>query len=124
MSRKPRIDIRTQRVYDAPEVGDGTRILVDRVWPRGMSRERLNADLWLKEVAPSTELRKWFAHDPAKWTGFQTRYRKELEDRPEPVTLLLMAALEGPLTLLYSAKDTEQNQAVALRAYLQELASG
>ncbi len=119
-----RPDIRTKRVYEPASPSDGARILVDRVWPRGMSEERARADLWLKEVAPSTALRKWYAHEVERWPEFTRRYARELDERPEEVSLLLMLAAEGPLTLLFSAHDPEHNQAVALRSYLLELAAG
>lgn len=110
--------IRTKRVYDPPQPEDGIRILVDRVWPRGMTKARLQADQWLKDAAPSTELRKWFGHPPEKWAGFKTRYFKELDSKPETVQVLLDAAKSGTLTLLFSARDTVHNQAVALKEYL------
>src|SRR5580698_229985 len=89
----PRISIK--RVYDPPESQDGTRILVDRLWPRGLTKEKARVDLWLKEIAPSTELRKWFGHDPEKWTGFQKRYRDELKKNGEQVLRLKEAAAKG-----------------------------
>jgi uncharacterized protein YeaO (DUF488 family) len=112
------VDIKTKRVYAEADPNDGSRVLVDRVWPRGLKKERVAADLWLKEVAPSTSLRKWFGHDPAKWEEFKDRYFSELHDQPEAVAKLLEQAEKGHLTLLYSARDTEHNQAVALREYL------
>jgi len=112
------MDIRTKRVYAPPSPQDGFRVLVDRVWPRGMTKEQVQADLWLKEVAPSTALRKWFGHDPLKWEEFKRRYYSELNANPGGVAPLLEAAERGRLTLLYSSRDTEHNQAVALREYL------
>ncbi|MGR9046570.1 MAG: DUF488 domain-containing protein [Gammaproteobacteria bacterium] len=112
------MDIRTQRVYTAAHPDDGYRVLVDRVWPRGLSKERVQADLWLKEAAPSHELRKWFGHDRSRWETFKSRYFSELAARPDAVQRLLDEAANGRLTLLYSAKDTECNQAVALMEYL------
>ena len=112
------MDIRTKRVYNAKNSGDGYRVLVDRVWPRGMSKERVQADLWLKETAPSTELRQWFGHEHSKWETFKSRYFSELDAEPEAVGRLLDEAARGRLTLLFSAKDTEYNQAVALKEYL------
>ena len=109
-----------KRVYEAPNVTDGRRILVDRVWPRGMTKERLRADLWLKSVAPSMGLRKWFNHDPARWDGFKKRYFAELDQNPEDVTTLIDAVNNGTVTLLFSAKDGERNQAIALKEYLSE----
>lgn len=110
--------IRTRRVYEAPKKSDGLRILVDRLWPRGISKRRLRADLWLKSVAPSTELRKWFKHELSRWNGFKKRYFLELDQNPEGVDKLMNAVQNGPVTLLYSAKDATCNQAVALKEYL------
>jgi uncharacterized protein YeaO (DUF488 family) len=110
--------IKLKRVYEEPAKTDGTRILVDRLWPRGLTKEKAHVDLWLKEVAPSTALRKWFAHDPAKWTEFKTRYRAELRQNPDPLTLLKQAAAKGSATLLYGAKDEEHNEAIVLQALL------
>jgi uncharacterized protein YeaO (DUF488 family) len=112
------MDIQTKRVYEVASPDDGFRVLVDRIWPRGMTKERAGADLWLKEVAPSTELRKWFHHDRSKWEEFKERYTAELDANPQAVGKLLDAAARGRLTLLYSAKDSEDNQAVVLREYL------
>lgn len=111
-------EIRTKRVYEEASSRDGFRVLVDRVWPRGMTKEHAHADLWLKEAAPSTELRKWFSHDPAKWKEFKSRYFSELDEHPDAVKALLDKAENKQLTLLFSAQDTEHNQAVALREYL------
>ncbi len=110
--------IRTKRVYETPEAADGRRILVDRVWPRGMTKKRLRADIWLKTVAPTTELRNWFNHDPSKWNGFKKRYFLELDRNLEEVGPLIAAAKQGHVTLLYSAKDKDHNQAIALKEYL------
>jgi uncharacterized protein YeaO (DUF488 family) len=110
--------VKLKRVYEAPAKDDGTRILVDRLWPRGLTKEKARVDLWLKEVAPSTELRKWFAHDPAKWTEFKTRYRAELKQNHEQIALLKAAVAKGPATLLYGAKDQEHNEAIVLRELL------
>lgn len=112
------IDIRTRRVYDSAHADNGFRVLVDRVWPRGMTKEQVQASLWLKEVAPSTSLRKWFRHDRAKWDEFRTRYFTELGEQTEAVEQLLLQARQGTLTLLYSAREREFNQAVALKEYL------
>lgn len=112
------MDIATKRVYDPAGPQDGFRVLVDRVWPRGMTKEQVQADLWLKDVAPSTALRTWFAHDPSKWGEFKKRYFAELDARRESVTRLLDAAAKGRLTLLFSARDLSHNQAVALKEYL------
>jgi uncharacterized protein YeaO (DUF488 family) len=111
-------DIRTKRVYDPADRHDGFRVLVDRVWPRGITKQRLHADLWLKEAAPSTTLRKWFGHDPSRWVAFKSRYFSELDRKPEAVARLLDQAAKRRLTLLFSARDAEHNQATALREYL------
>ena len=103
-----------KRVYAEPAPSDGTRILVDRLWPRGLTKEKAHVDLWLKDVAPSTELRKWFAHDPARWTEFKSRYRDELRKNGEHLAALKQAVAKGPSTLLYGAKDEEHNEAVVL----------
>ena len=110
--------IRVKRVYAPPEPGDGTRVLVDRLWPRGLKKTDARIDLWLKEVAPSPELRRWFGHDPARWPAFVRRYHAELAARPEAVQKLLELAASGTLTLLYAAHDEAHNNAVALKAYL------
>lgn len=110
--------IQTKRVYRAAEKADGVRVLVDRVWPRGMTRERLRADLWLKDAAPSAELRKWFSHDPGRWEAFKRRFFAELEGKPQVIQALLDLAAKDKLTLLFAARDTRCNQAVALREYL------
>ncbi len=112
------MDIRTKRVYDPATPDDGFRVLVDRIWPRGMPKERAQVHLWLKEIAPSTALRKWFGHDRSKWKAFKKRYFSELDAKPELVQRLLATAARGRVTLLFSARDVECNQAVALRAYL------
>ena len=112
------MDIRTKRVYEPTDSHDGSRILVDRVWPRGMTKEQVGADLWLRDVAPSTDLRKWFSHDRSKWGTFKSRYFLELDAKPEAVERFFDAAAKGRLTLLFSARDVECNQAVALREYL------
>lgn len=110
--------VKLKRVYEAPAKDDGTRILVDRLWPRGLTKEKAKVDLWLKEVAPSTELRKWFAHDPTRWSEFQTRYKAELKSNPEQVALLKKEIAKGPATLVYGAKDEEHNEAVVLQQML------
>ncbi|MBS1016317.1 DUF488 domain-containing protein [Acetobacter persici] len=112
--------IQVRRVYDAPSPTDGTRVLVDRLWPRGVSKERAALDLWLKDIAPSTALREWFGHDPARWEGFCQRYRAELDANPACVEQLETLARKGPMTLLFGARNTEQNEAVVLAAYLRE----
>lgn len=109
---------RLKRAYEAPEPGDGYRILVDRLWPRGLSKSSARIDLWLKDIAPSAPLRKWFNHEPEKWTEFKTRYFSELDNDPESVKQLLSHMRQGKVTLVYGAKDEEHNQAVALLEYL------
>jgi uncharacterized protein YeaO (DUF488 family) len=110
--------IRIKRVYEAPSDADGQRVLVDRIWPRGVSKAEADLTLWLKEIAPTTELRKWFGHDPARWAEFRKRYRAELDANPDAVGKLRALAAKGKLTLLYGAHDTEHNQAVVLADYL------
>jgi uncharacterized protein YeaO (DUF488 family) len=110
--------IRLKRAYDSASNDDGIRFLVERLWPRGVKKDALRLDAWLKDVAPSTELRKWFSHDPARWVGFQRRYRAELKAKPESVKPIIEAARRGRVTLVYSSHDTEHNNAVALKAYL------
>lgn len=112
--------IKTKRVYEAAEPSDGERFLVERLWPRGMKKESLEMRAWLKEVAPSAELRKWFGHDPARWEEFQRRYRAELESRGQELEPLLEAARRNTVTLLYSARDTGHNSAILLKDYLEE----
>lgn len=110
--------IRIKRVYEPAEAQDDFRVLVDRVWPRGLTKEQVGAELWLRDIAPSTALRKWFAHDPSKWDEFKRRYFAELDRNPDSVRVLLKVARERTVTLLYSAHDPEHNQAVALKEYL------
>jgi uncharacterized protein YeaO (DUF488 family) len=111
-------NILIKRAYEEPDREDGTRILVDRLWPRGLTKEKAKVDLWLKDVAPSTELRKWFAHDPAKWTEFRSRYLDELKSNNGQVSLLRQEAAKGTVTLVYGAKDQEHNEAVILQRLL------
>lgn len=120
--RKPKIEI--ARVYDSPAADGSYRALVDRLWPRGVKKEDLHFDTWLKDVAPSSELRRWFNHDPERWHEFRKRYFKELEEKQELVSELLEAAQGTPVLLLYSAKDQEHNQAVALKDWIEQRASG
>ncbi len=108
-----------KRAYEEPLPDDGERVLVERLWPRGISKERAKLDLWLKEVAPSPALRQWFGHDPAKWEEFRRRYWAELDDNPLPVVSLRQKGNGRPVTLVYSARDEEHNAAVALREYLE-----
>ncbi len=122
MSPKPTIHLK--RAYEEPAPADGRRILVERLWPRGVTREAAHLDAWVKDVAPSPELRKWYAHDPAKWPEFQRRYRAELEDNPTGVEELRQAMGKGPVTFVFAAKDPERNSATLLRAYLLEGGAG
>lgn len=110
--------IRTKRTYDPPGRADGKRFLVERLWPRGMRKDQLAMDAWLKEVAPSTKLRQWFGHKPERWDEFRRRYEKELEAKPDAWSPILEASREHGVTLLYSARDIERNGAVVLRDYL------
>jgi uncharacterized protein YeaO (DUF488 family) len=112
--------LKTKRVYEPAETSDGIRFLVDRLWPRGIKKEALEMEAWLKDVTPSPELRKWFGHDPSKWEEFQRRYRKEFESNPDAWKPILEAAKRGNVTLLYSARDTEHNSAVLLKEFLEE----
>jgi uncharacterized protein YeaO (DUF488 family) len=111
-------NLRLKRAYDPPSSDDGTRILVDRLWPRGISKKKAKLDHWMKEIAPSTELRKWFAHDPKRWTEFRRRYAKELRGHSDLVAELRALARKGTLTLVYSAHDEAHNDAVVLRDVL------
>lgn len=119
----PPTTIRLRRVYDEPQCDEGTRVLVDGVWPRGLSKEEVGHDHWFRELAPSSALRKWFGHDPRLWAAFKQKYRKELreDDKRGRLDELAGMARSGPLTLLFSAKDTEHNQAVVLREVLGEI---
>lgn len=110
--------ITIKRVYDRPAKTDGYRVLIDRLWPRGVKRGPALMDAWLKEAAPSAELRRWFKHDPAKWPEFRRRYRLELEARPEPWAPILAKARRGNVTLLYGARDLRHNNAVVLREFV------
>jgi uncharacterized protein YeaO (DUF488 family) len=113
--------IAVKRVYEPVGERDGTRILVERLWPRGVRKDALLLDAWLKDVAPSTALRRWFGHDPARWQEFCARYAAELDARPEAWAPIVQADRSGTVTLLYSAHDTQHNNAVALKAYLESL---
>jgi uncharacterized protein YeaO (DUF488 family) len=111
--------INLKRVYDPPKKTDGKRFLVERLWPRGIKKENLKIDLWIKEVGPSTELRKWFSHDPTKWEEFQKKYIVELDAHPEAWSPIVEAMAKGAVTLIYSSRDTEHNNAVCLKNYLE-----
>lgn len=114
------MQIRLKRAYDEPSKQDGTRILVDRVWPRGLKKEHAGIDQWVREVAPSTELRKWFGHDPDKWSEFKRRYFRELDRNAGAVEELKRLAGDGRTTLVFSARDERHNNAVALKEYLEQ----
>ena len=114
------MSVKSKRVYDAAEAGDGYRVLIDRMWPRGVSRQRAQLDEWARELAPSSELRMWFHHDPERFDGFRSRYREELGERRPLLEELRRRARDGPVTLLYAARDREHNDAVVL----EELLSG
>ncbi len=116
--------VKVKRVYESIQRSDGSRFLVERFWPRGVKKEKLKLDAWLKDVAPSDDLRRWFGHDPVKWDTFQRRYRAELDANPDAWEILLEAARQGNVTLLYSARDTEHNNAVVLKTYLEEYLAG
>jgi uncharacterized protein YeaO (DUF488 family) len=107
--------IQLKRVYEKPSRKDGLRILVDRLWPRGLTKERAAVNLWLKDMAPSSELRKWFSHDPAKWKEFQVRYRRELREKKEALKLLKQKSEDRTVTLVYGARDEQHNEAIVLR---------
>ncbi|MFI5167989.1 MAG: DUF488 domain-containing protein [Thermoanaerobaculales bacterium] len=111
--------IQLKRVYEKPSRKDGVRILVDRLWPRGLTKERAAVNLWLKDVAPSTELRTWFGHDPATWKQFQVRYRKELREKKDALGLLERESQEHTVTLVYGARDEEHNEALVLKSVLE-----
>jgi uncharacterized protein YeaO (DUF488 family) len=116
----PASRVRLKRAYVAAEADDGARILVDRLWPRGVSKEKAALDGWLKDIGPSTELRKWFGHDPDRWEEFRRRYRAELRQHAEELDRLRALAEEGTVTLIYGARDEEHNEAVVLRDVLLE----
>lgn len=112
--------VRIKRIYEEPAEGDGTRVLVDRLWPRGVSKEKAKLDKWLREIAPSDELRKWFGHDPARWEQFQARYLVELKGHQKEVQDLIELAKNGVVTLLYAARDEVHNEAQVILTLLQE----
>jgi uncharacterized protein YeaO (DUF488 family) len=112
------LDVRTKRVYDAPEPGDGYRVLIDRLWPRGVSRERAHLDEWARELAPSDGLRTWFNHDPARFVEFRRRYREELRDHADRIEQLRARASTSPVTIVYGARDEKHNNAAVLAELL------
>ena len=113
------MNIQIKRVYEEPADSDGSRILVDRLWPRGLTKEKANVDLWVKDIAPSTELRKWFEHDPEKWKRFRGRYETELRHKKDLIEILAKKARQGPITLLYGARDEKHNEALVLKQVLE-----
>jgi uncharacterized protein YeaO (DUF488 family) len=114
------LDIRLKRAYEPPSKNDGRRVLIDRLWPRGLTKEKVAVDRWLREIAPSTELRRWFGHDPGRWREFQDRYIAELKHQADLLDELLSLAREGTLTLVFGARDEEHNDAVVLKRLLLE----
>ncbi len=114
-------DIAVKRVYEPAAKTDGQRVLIDRVWPRGITKDKAALTLWLKDIAPSTELRKWFGHEPERWEEFRRRYREELADKQEPLRELASLLEHGRVTLLYGAHEERYNNAVALADYLNEM---
>jgi uncharacterized protein YeaO (DUF488 family) len=116
--------LQTKRIYEEPTPSDGRRILIDRLWPRGVSKEVAKIDFWAKAVAPSTELRVWYKHDPAKWTEFRDRYFAELDSNPEGIAELLSELASGPATLIFSSKEERLNNASAIREYLESSDQG
>ena len=119
-TRRLAMQIWLKRAYDKPEPVDGTRVLVDRLWPRGLKKEDARLNVWLKEIAPSDDLRKWFGHDPDKWDEFKKRYAGELKGNAEAVKKLREIIEEGRVTLIYGAKDEQHNNAVVLKQYMEE----
>ncbi len=124
MARIPAARIKLKRAYEAPAASDGKRVLIDRLWPRGVRKEDAALDLWMKELGPSTALRQWFGHDPARWDEFQQRYAEELRHKTDLLDQLREFARQGVLTLVYSARDEQHNDAVVLRRLLLGQASG
>jgi uncharacterized protein YeaO (DUF488 family) len=112
--------IKLKRAYEKPAKDDGERVLVERLWPRGVTKDRAKVDLWLKDIAPSAELRKWFGHDPERWGEFRQRYRKELKQKADLIKLLRRKAKDGTITLIYAARDEAHNSALVLRQFLQK----
>ncbi|MFA6119250.1 MAG: DUF488 domain-containing protein [Parachlamydiales bacterium] len=110
-----------KRAYEKPQKNDGIRILVDRLWPRGLSKKNAKIDIWLKDIAPSSELRKWFGHDPIKWIEFKKKYIKELKNNKTSVSELELEIKKGKVTLIYGAKDTEHNNAVVIKDFLEKI---
>jgi uncharacterized protein YeaO (DUF488 family) len=111
--------IKIKRIYQTPAAGDGFRILVDRLWPRGLSKEKAKVDLWLKDISPSNELRKWYSHDPAKWAEFKRKYLEEIEGKKPEFDLLRQKAKGGTITFLFSSKEEKLNNAAALKEFVE-----
>jgi len=111
--------VKLKRAYEAPTKDDGERVLVERLWPRGLTKQKAKIDLWVKEISPSTELRKWFGHDPEKWDEFRRRYKSELKQQPELVDQLRDKARKGPITFVYAAKDELHNSALLLKEFVE-----
>jgi uncharacterized protein YeaO (DUF488 family) len=122
MEIKMPISIRIKRVYDPSSPQDGLRILVDRLWPRGLSKEKAKVDLWLREIAPSNELRKWYGHEPDKWTEFKKKYLKEIEEKKAEFELLRKKARQGTVTFLFSSREEKLNNAAALKEFVESKA--
>lgn len=110
--------LKIKRIYEKPAKDDGERIFVDRLWARGLTKEKAHIDIWMKDLGPSTELRKWFGHDPKRWAGFKTKYKRELKTKTELLKDIKKRSKKGTVTLLYGAKDTEHNEALILKDYL------
>ena len=113
------MNIKIKRAYEQPTRDDGVRILVDGLWPRGLTKEKASVDLWLKDIAPSTELRKWFSHDPDKWKSFRGRYETEIRHNHDLIKVLKQKAREGTITLVYGARDEKHNEALVLKRFLE-----
>lgn len=116
-------NVRIKRIYEPPSEDDGFRVFIDRLWPRGLKKEKVRFDLWMKELAPSTELRRWFGHDPEKWQEFKVRYFAELDQRGEAVAELAARAKAGTVTIVFGARDERRSNAAALVEYLEEISS-
>jgi uncharacterized protein YeaO (DUF488 family) len=114
-TRIPAANVKLKRAYESPAAADGTRVLIDRLWPRGISKKKAALDKWMKDIAPSNQLRKWFGHDPARWNEFRRRYAAEVHKNPDLLYKLRSAARDGPITLVYSARDEAHNNAIVLR---------
>ena len=114
------MNIKIKRVYEQPVKDDGVRVLVDRLWPRGLTKEKAAVDLWLKEIAPSTELRKWFGHDPKKWGSFRRRYETEIRHNDDLIKLVKQKSKKGTVTLVYGARDEKHNEALVLKQFLEK----